>query len=54
VASRKVMAFRLSNTLTVDFCVEALEEAISKFGVPELPDYPPRCSTHCVGLGLRM
>ena len=36
VASRKVLAFRLSNTLTADFCVEALEEAISKFGAPEI------------------
>ena len=36
VASRKVLAFRLSNTLTADFCVEALEEAIAKFGVPEI------------------
>jgi putative transposase len=36
VASRKVLAFRLSNTLTADFCVEALEEAIAKFGKPEI------------------
>src|SRR5450631_4335154 len=36
VASRKVLAFRLSNTLTADFCVDALEEAISKFGKPEI------------------
>ena len=36
VASRKVLAFRLSNTLTADFCVEALEEAMSKFGAPEI------------------
>ncbi len=36
VASRKVLAFRLSNTLTADFCVEALEEAMSKFGRPEI------------------
>jgi len=36
VASRKVLAFRLSNTMTADFCVEALEEAISKFGRPEI------------------
>jgi putative transposase len=36
VASRKVLAFRLSNTLTADFCVEALEEATSKFGRPEI------------------
>jgi putative transposase len=36
VASRKVLAFRLSNTMTADFCIEALEEAMSKFGVPEI------------------
>jgi len=36
VASRKVLAFRLSNTLTTDFCVEALEEAMSKFGRPQI------------------
>jgi putative transposase len=36
VASRKVLTFRLSNTLTADFCVEALEEAISRFGRPEI------------------
>jgi putative transposase len=36
VASRKVLAFRLSNTLTADFCVEALEEAIGKFGKPDI------------------
>lgn len=36
VASRKVLAFRLSNTLTADFCVEALEEALAKFCAPEI------------------
>jgi len=36
VASRKVLAFRLSNTMTADFCVEALEEALAKFGRPEI------------------
>jgi putative transposase len=36
VFSRKVLAFRLSNTLTTDFCVEALEEALAKFGSPEI------------------
>jgi putative transposase len=36
VASRKVLSFRLSNTLTADFCVEALQEALSKFGRPEI------------------
>ena len=36
VYSRKVLSFRLSNTLTADFCVEALDEALSKFGQPEI------------------
>lgn len=36
VASRKVLSFRLSNTLTADFCIEALEEALAKFGAPEI------------------
>ena len=35
-ASRRILAFRLSNTLTADFCVEALEEAIGRHGVPEI------------------
>jgi putative transposase len=36
VGSRKVLSFRLSNTLTADFCVAALEEALAQFGVPEI------------------
>ena len=36
IASRKVLAFRLSNTLTPDFCVAALEEALARFGPPEI------------------
>jgi putative transposase len=36
VASRKVLAWRLSNTLTTDFCLEALEEAMHKYGRPEI------------------
>ena len=34
--TRKVLAWRISNTLEVEFCVEALNEAIHKFGVPEI------------------
>ena len=34
--SRKVLAWRISNTLEADFCVEALNEAIHKFGPPEI------------------
>jgi len=36
VASRKVLAHRLSNTMTADFCVDALEEALAKYGRPEI------------------
>lgn len=35
-ASRAVLAWRLSNTLDADFCAEALEEAIARFGKPEI------------------
>src|SRR6516162_8964701 len=34
--SRAVLAWRLSNTLDADFCVEALEEALSRYGRPEI------------------
>src|SRR6202007_2093674 len=34
--SRAVLAWRLSNTLSADFCVEALEEALSRSGRPEI------------------
>ena len=35
-ATRKVLSWRLSNTLDASFCVEALEEAIAKYGRPEI------------------
>ncbi len=34
--SRRVLAWRLSNTLTTDFCIEALEEAIAHYGCPDI------------------
>ncbi len=34
--SRKVLSWRLSNTMDVDFCVEALEEAHVMYGKPEI------------------
>lgn len=34
--TRKVLAWRISNTLEADFCVEALNEAIHRFGPPEI------------------
>ena len=35
-ARRKVLAWRLSNTLDSAFCVDALEEAIAKYGCPDI------------------
>ena len=35
-ATRRVLAWRLSTTLTADPCVEALEEAILKYGPPKI------------------
>jgi putative transposase len=34
--SRKVLSWRLSNTLDTDFCVSALEEALAKHGKPDI------------------
>lgn len=35
-ASRRVLAWRTSNTLTADFCVEALKEALARYGAPQI------------------
>jgi putative transposase len=35
-ATRKVHAWRLSNALDASFCIEALNEAIAKYGTPEI------------------
>lgn len=35
-ATRKVLSWRLSNTMDASFCVEALNEAIIKYGKPEI------------------
>uniref|UniRef100_C6E3B2 Integrase catalytic region n=1 Tax=Geobacter sp. (strain M21) TaxID=443144 RepID=C6E3B2_GEOSM len=35
-ATRKVLSWRLSNTLDTRFCVEALREALFKYGAPEI------------------
>lgn len=34
--SRKVLSWRLSNTLDVAFCLNALDEAVERFGKPEI------------------
>jgi putative transposase len=35
-ASRRVLAHRVSITMEADFCVEALREAASRYGAPEI------------------
>ncbi len=34
--SRRVLSWRVSNTLDTSFCIEALEEAIGNYGTPEI------------------
>lgn len=35
-ASRRVLSWRLSNTLDASFCIEALEEALDRYGAPTI------------------
>ncbi len=35
-ASRRVLAWRLSNTLTTDFCLEAVQDAVTTYGAPTI------------------
>jgi putative transposase len=37
-ATRRVLAWRLSNTMTTDVCLDALEAAIRAYGCPEIPN----------------
>jgi transposase InsO family protein len=34
--SRRVLSWRVSNTMETDFCIAALAEAIERFGRPEI------------------
>ena len=34
--SRRVLSWRISNTMEADFCIESLEEALHKHGAPEI------------------
>jgi putative transposase len=34
--SRRILSFRLSNTMHTDFCIQAVNEAIQKYGTPEI------------------
>ena len=35
-ATRRVLSWRVSNTMDAEFCVEALEEALSRYGTPAI------------------
>ncbi len=35
-ATRKVLSWRISNSMDVDFCLESLEEALIRYGTPEI------------------
>jgi putative transposase len=54
--SRKVLAWRVSNTMDVEFCLEALEDALARFGKPEIfntdraASSPRRGSPACCGM----
>ncbi len=51
--SRRVLSWRLSNTLTTDFCLEAVQEAMSRYGTPEIFNTDQGCqftSTEFTGL----
>ncbi len=47
-ATRRVLSFRTSNTLTAEFCVEALTEALAQHGPPEIfnSDQGAQFTTH--------
>ena len=52
-ASRRVLAWRLSNTLTTDFCLDAVQEAITQYGTPAIFNTDQGCqftSLECTGL----
>ena len=34
--SRKILSWRLSNSMDVEFCIEALQEAMNRYGKPEI------------------
>jgi putative transposase len=35
-STRKVLSWRVSNTMDGEFCIEALEDALARFGCPEI------------------
>jgi putative transposase len=46
--NRKVLSRRLSNTLEADFCVDALREALARYGVPEVFNTDQGCQFNSI------
>lgn len=51
--SRRVLSWRVSNTLDTDFCIEALEEALQRFGTPQIFNTDQRVPVHLHGVHRR-
>ena len=45
--SRRVLSWRVSNTLDTDFCIEALEDALQRFEAPEIFNTDQGCQFTC-------
>ena len=45
--SRRVLSWRVSNTLDADFCIEALEDALQRFEAPEIFNTDQGCQFTC-------
>ena len=48
--SRRVLAWRVSNTFDSDFCVEALEDALTRYGPPEIFNTDQGAPVHVQGV----
>ena len=45
--TRRVLSWRVSNTLDADFCIEALEDALQRFEAPEIFNTDQGCQFTC-------
>jgi putative transposase len=52
-ATRRVLSWRLSNTMDADFCVEALNEVILRFGPPKIFNMPRAKRGNALGVRTR-
>ena len=53
-STRKVLSWRVSNTMDVEFCIEAVEEALARFGAPGDLQHRPRQPVHLAALYRRV